>query len=159
MNQKKDSSEIHVGLKKIKFYKWIDKMSRDIEERNRKFRAQIKQQCDVTLASSPQSSNTISISPQTFQNEHLESNPFDYHNRTASHTRSYNEKFATLNNTMQPRRNMPITSTPYEEMVSSGVRKRVELQKENDKNAAIAILFSLSFSVGTWKLPISAFVS
>lgn len=59
----------------------------------------------------------------------MEINPFDFNHRKSSHSRSYNEKYSSTpmyprhntTTTSTRRRNMPITSTPYADMVSCGV--------------------------------------
>lgn len=54
----------------------------------------------------------------SFQSD-LDNNPFDFSSRTTSHARSFNEKYSNTSPTNNlPRRNMPLTSTPNEEMVS-----------------------------------------
>ncbi|XP_070490417.1 tensin homolog isoform X2 [Chironomus tepperi] len=50
-----------------------------------------------------------------YKNE-LENNPFDFQNRTASYTRSFNDKNSASTNSINRRNIMPLTSTPNEEM-------------------------------------------
>lgn len=50
-----------------------------------------------------------------YKNE-LENNPFDFQNRSASHTRSFNDKYSASTNSINRRNIMPLTSTPNEEM-------------------------------------------
>ncbi|KAG5672301.1 hypothetical protein PVAND_002437 [Polypedilum vanderplanki] len=47
----------------------------------------------------------------------IDNNPFDFQSRTTSYARSFNEKYSNTSPTNNlPRRNMPLTSTPNEEM-------------------------------------------
>lgn len=63
---------------------------------------------------------------QNYNDRSVEINPFDFNHRKSSHSRSYNEKYSSApmyprhntTTTSTRRRNMPITSTPYADMVS-----------------------------------------
>jgi hypothetical protein len=59
----------------------------------------------------------------------IDNNPFDFQTRTSSYARSFNEKLTLTNNSKNgnnniihsqslPRRSLPVTSTPNEDMVS-----------------------------------------
>ncbi|CRK92081.1 CLUMA_CG005661, isoform B [Clunio marinus] len=97
---------------------------------------------------------TEQVVSKPYKNDYLESNPFDYHNRTASHSRSYNEKFATINN--MARRNMPITSTPYEAM--DHINNNT-MESTSEMDALDNILESIAFENFTTNIHLSEMVN